>query len=194
MLPASADQIRKRNRVSVHLPVTGLNIEMRRFCGREMLEAGIAPMLLFRSDSATAQVEADKLMAEHRRIVCACSVTPRIVEQEQVRRGELCIDDLPEEDIAACISAVVDYYTGGFYGGCRVETPDEDVLEAQASVSYQIDAICQRYHLSPLEVREWSNADLAWTLGLIEGANMERERRAASAEQDEKRDKLHHGR
>ena len=181
-MPASASEIRKRNRVTVQLPVTGVEIEMHRFCGLQMLEAGIGSLILFHPDSDTAEADATAMMDQARRIVCACSISPSIVAGPAVNSSELSIDDLPEADIITAMRQVVDYYTGSFYGGNRTADVPYRVSDQQIEVAYMIDAICARYHLSPLDVEQWGNADIARTLAVIEGAESVRARKLEEAQ------------
>jgi hypothetical protein len=181
-MPASASEIRKRNRVTVLLPTTGMEIEMHRFCGLQMLEAGIGSLILFRPDSDTAETDAAAYMAQARRIVCACSLHPRIVDGPAPTPDILSIDDLPEEDVIAAVRQVVEYYVGGYYGANRTTPLADSVIEQQMEVSYLIDTICQRYGLSPLEVETWDNAEIARVTAMIEAAEAVRERKREAAQ------------
>lgn len=195
-MPASADAIRKKARITVHLPVLDVDLEMRRYCGMQMLEAGVGSLILFHPDSETAESDAAAFLDQARRIICACSVSPRIVPGEASSRSEISVHDLPEEDVICAYSQVVTYYRGLFVGADRVTDQGHRVdpktggardmldyiMDRQQLVSRQIDDICVHYHLSPLEVLEWGNEQIALVMGIIEGADTQRRIEKAHAE------------
>lgn len=169
-----ADTLRKQARLVILLPESGLSIEARLYRVRDMLETGLGAMIRqFKEDAPDAEQRAEQIFESMKRVLVACVISPQIVFEETTHPDAVCIEDIPRIDIEFAFSQIVTVDDSRFYGVDRTKfDPDKfsTLIDAQMKICYEIDAICQRYSLSPLDVERWTDAELARVLAQAEGA------------------------
>lgn len=179
---STADEMRKHGRVIVHLPELDRGVEFRTYHVREMLESGLGAMIKqYKEDAEDAEDQGNRILEKCRLVLIACTVikpimldtSPVIVGHETDEPGLLSIHDIPDTDVKYAFSLIVKADDSRFYGVDRTMLDPEKydyIIDAQMKICYEIDGICQRYGLSPLEVERWNDTEMARVLAMIEGA------------------------
>jgi len=189
----SAKAVRLAARKHVPLLDAKAVITVRTVRGREMLEAGLLPLVKMRSDEVEPE-SAEELLSVARGVIIACAVSPRIVEGPG-KANEISIDDLTDEDIVLLYREIIDLSDSRFYGTDHTAyNPDmrQELFERQVQSALMIDTICRRYGLNPLEVLKWDNDDLSLVMALIDVGVAEEKKQIEKARQEAKR-KAKHG-
>lgn len=159
------------------------NVEMRTLQSRDMLETGLYPIILKKQEGMTPKEDAKQLLEKAGEVCCQCSVFPKIVREEvprdQANKGRIALADLTDVDRLYGLDEVVTLSIGRFYGSNRTAFDPakfEALIQAQERICFEIDSICQRYGLSPLEVFRWRNDEMADVLALMDGSDGYQER------------------
>jgi len=180
-----AGDVRKLSRRLIRLPALGVEVEVRAYRVREMLMSGMAPVIRFSADSEHSQEEADRIVKQAGEVLCACSVTPKVVPHDNPDGDEISLEDIPIADVLFAFKEIIKLSQSRFYGINRTAyDPDKEVhlFEGQKRIAIVVDAICQRYGLSPLEVERWSDEELSKVLAIIEVSEAEKARVRKDAE------------
>jgi len=178
---STANKIRELSRRIVTLPVLNVNIEVRAYRGIDMLNAGLAPLIKHGSEELLTDEEADLIMKQAGEVLCACSVSPKIVPEGSELSGAetLSILDIPDDDIAYAFQQIIELSDSRFYGTNRTAyNPDtqRQLFEGQKRIALYIDTIAQRYGISPLEIERWTDSELGRVLAIIEVSEAEKRR------------------
>jgi len=182
-----SEAILHASRRIVELPVLGQQIEVRSLRVREMLDAGLLPLIKFRQDEVDPDesvAQADSVLRMAREILCVASVNPKIARESNPSKGVVSIDDIPEEDVLTAFNIIVELSDSRFYGTDHTAfdpMEDEALLDGQLRVATIIDSIARRYSISPLEIERWSNEEFARVMAYIEAGNNAMEKARADA-------------
>ena len=152
---------------------------------REMLESGIAILRKYRPENGNekeAKELSDRMMEIAYQAAPIIFVSPRIVRGETKDPDEICIRDLDEDDLIMALEASYDLHHSYFYGKDRnaleglerLSKAFRSILKGQQEICYLIDAVAQRYSLSPLEIERWNADEMARVTAIMEGADQYR--------------------
>ena len=173
------DRIREHGQITVIPPELQEPLEFRTYAVRHMLQTGLGARIRdFKEDSETAEVDSAQILVDQRNVLIACSVYPKLVRVETKSPGYLCIDDIPDDDVAYCFDQIVTVDDSRFFGTNRTAfNPDKYgwIIDGQQEVCHQIDGICARYGVNPLDVERWSGKEFSRVLEVFEGARIWRE-------------------
>lgn len=174
LMHVSANEARKQSRIVVHLPEADYDIEVRRYTVRKMLETGMGALIRdYVEDSDCAEEQAAIILENAKRVLVASSTKPDIIFEETELPSQLCIKDLSDEDIIYAFEKIVTVDDSRFFGTNRTAFDADkldQLLSAQMTICAQVDGICQRYGLSPLEVERWTDDEFARVRAIIEAA------------------------
>jgi len=182
-----SEAILRASRREVELPVLGQTIEVRSLRVRQMLDAGLLPLIKFRPDEVDpdeSAAQADSVLRMAKEILCVASVNPKIAREVNPAKGTVSIEDIPEEDVLTAFNTIIELSDSRFYGTDHTAfdpAEDEALLDGQLRVASVIDSIARRYSISPLEIEGWTNEELARVMAFIEAGNSAMEKARADA-------------
>ena len=122
---------------------------------RELARAGLLPLRLTTIDPAELDSEEmqDALDASERsmkRLVCECSVSPRIVDHEPKDSTQIKYDDIEPDDVVAMYQKIMELATSAYFA-------DEPATESKAQCdSLTLIAInAKKWGLDPTAINAW---------------------------------------
>lgn len=141
---------------SVFLPVAKITATVRVPRSRELARAGLLPLRLTHLDPQELEEEEmadaiEKAEITFKRLVCECSVYPRIVDREPETKEQMKYSDLADEDITVLYNKIMELAKSAYFDA-------EPATESKAQLdSMTLIAIhARKWGMSPLEVGKLS--------------------------------------
>jgi len=178
---STAERIRARGRVTVHLPELDEDILVSTYRVRHMLQTGLGARILnFKEESDTAEADAAQSLQEQRDTLVACSIEPKIIHDETTHPGYLCIDDIPDDDIAYAFDEIVTVDDSRFFGTNRTAfgrdlEKHSQTIDGQQKVCHEIRLVCTFLNEKFEDVLGWADDTFALALEVLEGAKAYRD-------------------
>lgn len=141
--------------------------------GRQALIAGAAPVIRARREEIDGnRRKVERLEKLAKQVVCACAITPRVVNR-QPEPGELCVDDIHLEDIWNIYVEAIPMSASVFYGEDRTMDGrlDAALKEHQLQVLKFEFRCCHELGVDPLLLRRLENDERAYLLSLIQAGD-----------------------
>ena len=138
---------------SVMLPVAGELLTYRIPQSRELALAGLLPLRM--TNAGEAEIEQDSEVIERtiRRLICECSLTPRIVEGKPRTPDQIEYDLMPDDDRAVAYSSIMEDTLKRYYNSAPA-TESKAQLDSLTLIAYH----ARKWGLNPVEVADMTPA------------------------------------
>jgi len=140
---------------SVMLPVAKITATFRVPRSRELARAGLLPLRLTTVDPE--QLDSDEMKdaveaAERsvKRLVCECSLSPRIVDHEPKDNTQLRYDDMETDDITKEYSGIMELATSAYF-----ESEPATESKAQLDSLTLIAVHAKKWNIDPTTIGDW---------------------------------------
>jgi len=184
---SKADDLAKRvkslTQRKVVLPILGIEVEVRAFSSRTMLNAGVLPLIQFEPeelDPSEAESKADEFLSICRDLLISQAIKPKFVFGETDKENEVSVDSVPDADLTAVFYQALSVSNELYYGTNRkayIIEQHERLAKRQEEVTLIIDAVCRRYSIPPYELTKLSESELRETIAICQ-LGLEKEKQA----------------
>lgn len=179
----------------VPLVDTPIKVKVRTLQGRQLLEAGLSPLINMGPGEEMTEEEADATWRAIKRVVMVGAVSPRVIESDNPGDGEVSLEELSDADLMLLFRNIVTMSDSRFYGvnrGAYDPMENLELLDSQLETCFVVDRIASRWGgtavVSDLPMMRWSNEELALANAIIEGADEYRRIKAADTSRPEGRE------
>ena len=153
-----AEQIAALGTGSVMLPVLQIKVRVKLPRSRELARAGLLPLRLTTLDDK--QLDEDEIQEfleaserTMRRLVCECSLEPRIVNREPKDNTQIKYDTLVDDDVLAIYKRIMELAQAAYF---RAEPATES--KAQNDSMKLVAVHAKKWGLDPTAVLDWEPA------------------------------------
>lgn len=153
-----AEEYAARLSGSVMLPVAKIKAVVKVPKSRELARAGLLPLRLttLSVEEMEDEEHRDEIEAAARatkRLVCECSLVPRIVDHEPKTKDQIKFDDIHDKDVSALYNKIMELASNAYFNA-------EPATESKSQLgSLSLIAVhAKKWNLDPTVVADWEPA------------------------------------